>query len=306
MYDFEDSAEKLFKEELKDLDSCFIFSGGFDGGFLEIGSVIAFEKMNIDIRCYSNLCGVSVGSIVAFFLALGFTSQKIVDISDEIFDMFRLSLGSLNFDFIINLISNKSLIDSTKFRKKFISVLRNHSYYDFDSFTFEDLYSARKSNLTIVSTDNNGNPKYFNRKTARKTNVIDAVLSSICIPFIFPFTNINNKIYYDGCFSDPCPIHLFPHCNNIFYFRILSDIKIDVSKSTLEFLKPFSQMCTNLEKSKLQKHVLECRKKGRKLFIIKLVHKPNGFFTNIDRDVQIKIIKSGEEQTNNILEKIIQ
>ena len=188
------------------MSTTVIFGPGSEKGFLLIGGIWALGN---DLKNVNHFIGVSVGSILATFLAMQMTFPEII-LESLSFNLFDNWLDLLK-DFDISswwLKSNKSkvfgLIDPSKIKER-IEIWMNKKFSR--SLSFLDLFLMTGKKLTITVTDRSDpkRPKavYCNYINTPHISVSQTVLESCLLPGIFE-SNTPHRL--DGAFSDPLPI----------------------------------------------------------------------------------------------------
>lgn len=268
-----------------------LFSGGFFGGLLHVGAIRGLESKGFDIFSFDTIVGISAGSIVSFFLLLGIRTEDIVVAATEIVELESKCHPKSIGDFICSF-GNASLIDSQKFFIGLCDIFDRTVGASVSSLTFADLHKTTRKKLVVVSTDVNGNPKYFSVETDPNVTVSLAIMSSISIPSVFKPVTIEGKTYYDGCLSDPCPMVDPTTVSQVVYFRI-----VDTCHASL-FL-PYNivrNVVTRLEESKYQLLKNNCDIFLVTLITISLKAVPTNPFESIDRDKAVEMILDGFKQ----------
>jgi len=127
------------------------------------------KRINKELRDVQEISGASAGSILALFLALGMSVDKILRIS--------LSLDISEFVKVnIALFFNKfGFVDVEPIRKKLIEVCGCNP-------TFKEL---KKKIYVAAFCLNSSKTEYFSVDTHPDMKVIDAVCMSIAIPLVF-------------------------------------------------------------------------------------------------------------------------
>ena len=179
-----------------------ILSGGGVRGLCHLGAIKALEEYNL-LKDIKNYAGTSIGSIIAFLLSIGFTYtdlmliflnidvNKFYDVSD-IFDFFD-KYGLFSYNPTERCIK---LLLSMKLPQKNI--------------TFTELYKSTNKTLNIVSVNvSTGKESVFNYINTPNVNVIDAIIASCSIPFLFPPKKINGHYYVDAFIVNNFPCSVF-------------------------------------------------------------------------------------------------
>ena len=152
-----------------------LFGGGAIRGVSYIGAIKALEELGISP---DRLAGSSVGSIIAAFLAVGYTAEELKDVFLKVnFDLFKdisigigplfaLSKGEVFLEWVRELIEKKFYGD--KYQKG-----ANRAV------TFKDI----TKNLVIITTDfSNFECKEFSKFETPDYEIASAVRISCCMP----------------------------------------------------------------------------------------------------------------------------
>ncbi len=180
-----------------------VLSGGGIKGLATLGALKCLMDNDIIVKP-DIICGTSVGSIIALYLAIGYTpldiynlllsiefSQLITPDIDNFFD--ETCFGFNSPDPIMYIVS--TLLEKKNVNKKI---------------TFKELYEKFKTKLIITGTCvNDANPYYFSIDKNPDMQVLKAIRISISIPIFFKPFKFDNKIWIDGACTDNYPIQLF-------------------------------------------------------------------------------------------------
>ena len=188
--------------------SNLVLSGGALRAVALLGAVKYLEKLDI-LKKIKQYVGTSAGSIIAFFLIIGYNSSEIVTVLtskvDLITDFDFTNLTNILEDYGIDDCSrNKKLLEEYLFKKI------NQKQITFLEFTkkFGINFVVTGTNLTTRKTD------YFNVDNFPDMNVIDALLISSCIPLIYKPIEFNECLYIDGGIYDNLPLKYFKENSN--------------------------------------------------------------------------------------------
>jgi NTE family protein len=209
------------KEKFNEL---ILSAGGVKGGYF-IG---ALELLNqfYPVKNFKYLTGSSAGSVLCTFINIGYTIEEIKEIYTKIdFEtFFELKLSKFIQD------GNFNSGQKIKHLIKSIFITKNIS----TDITFLELFNKTNIFLCLNSVNiSSGKITYFNHIEYPDFKVIDGLLMSINIPFIFPSIKFNNEQYIDGGILDPYPY--FYHKNTIKLGLVIFDhfqLKIFNEEST--------------------------------------------------------------------------
>lgn len=277
-----------------------IITAGGVKGFLALGGLLALRATDT-LRDYTNFCGVSVGSILATFLAMNLTYLEIFTESME-FDFFdSLTHIFRNFDTLAWIsrqrkknIKGIGLLDPTKIQERieYWMIVRYRK-----KLTFLDLYNYTGNTLTVVVTDRtdpeNPEPLYLNWKTAPSYSIARAVVESCSIPGVF---ELENPSRIDGVFSDPLPYEIAEGPSVAFVLQ--EDLKIPDDAGLTEALLHIYSATLIPIKLMLREKMKKC---PANIKIIQLKRVTNGIEMpvpfNMSLDDKIKMVLTGYQQT---------
>lgn len=174
--------DKLIMKKIKNnLKTAFVFSGGGSLGAIETGALKALVEHNIQADL---IIGTSVGSLIGAMFAYNPTLEC-VQIMEEVWgevkrrDVFPISL----FTSIVNFATSSQYAISSKKLRKLISEKIPYTKIE-----------ETKLPLYIVGSDIiTGEEVVFN-----KGLVLEALLSSVAIPGIFPPQHMKERVIVDG------------------------------------------------------------------------------------------------------------
>lgn len=176
-----------------------LFGGGAIRGVSYIGAIKALEELGINP---TTLAGSSVGSIIAAFLAVGYTAEELREIFLKVnFDLFKdisiglgpifaLSKGEVFLEWVRELIEKKFYGD--KYKKG-----TNRAV------TFKDI----DKNLVIITTNlSNFECKEFSRFETPDYEIASAVRISCCMPGLMKPIEYNKTLLVDGDLQKSWPM----------------------------------------------------------------------------------------------------
>ena len=152
-------------------------SGGVARGIAHIGAIKALRENDIEIDCVS---GSSAGSIVAALYASNVSTEGMLEFvkNASLYRIFKIALPKMG---ITNL---------------------NYLKEKLEAFIEEDHFEALPKKLYLaVSNLNTGKCEYLN-----SGSVINSVLASCSLPFLFSPIEIGESIYVDGGLLDNFPV----------------------------------------------------------------------------------------------------
>ena len=151
----------------------------------------------IDSRNIEVVAGTSIGSVFGLFYILGVKWDYLLDF---IMTLNFKDLMDIDMD---NILVNQSILTGVKY----LGIVREIMSTKIDpDITFAELYKYSKVKYTVnalnISTSAN---KYFNYLLTPDIKILDAIMASSSLPFIFPPFKINGEYYYDGGMCNNCP-----------------------------------------------------------------------------------------------------
>ena len=205
-----------------------MFSTGASKGMMFFGAVRQLvEAKKIDISKVETFCGVSAGSIVAFFLILGYSFEEI----EEFVTNFDYNL--LEVDVNIDVLFENFGLDEGE---KLTHVFKHFAKEKFgkDDITFKELYEVHKKKLVIQATNlTRSTLDTFCWKTTPEMPIVLAIRMSISLPFIFTPVKYQNNLYVDPGLNISVPTISSDllklqdiECSNILFFEVEYEEKI--------------------------------------------------------------------------------
>ena len=228
-----------------------VFSGGGFKGWAYIGTIKALGEY-INFSQLENIAGTSIGSIYALFYILRIPWGVLLE------HALNLKIKNMmDINKIHEVYSKKSLIKGIKFKEYNISIIKDYINPDI---TFGEFKKICNIKLSIICTNvTKKEMEVFNYETTPDIKVIDAVIASCSIPFVFPFYKIQDNYYFDGGFFNNFPTDLFDELYTIGFCLSEMDLsysEYNTNNNNNDFLIDFLNIITNLKKSK-QKNLNE-------------------------------------------------
>jgi predicted acylesterase/phospholipase RssA len=171
-----------------------ILNGGGVQGISYIGAIKILEE-NQELKEIEEFVGVSAGSICCLGLVLGYTSDEMKYIIEniELIDEKDISILSFFEKFGIN--------NGESIKRSIETILKGKGYNS--SITLSELYKLTGKNFIIVVTNlSKFRAEYLNHETEPDLKVIDSIIMSISIPLYFEAVKYNGDYYVDGGLSD--------------------------------------------------------------------------------------------------------
>lgn len=180
-----------------------VLSGGSIGATAILGCIKRMEELGwmSSIRAF---VGTSAGSMIAFLLVIGFSSEEIVAF---IFQHIHI-LNGFQFEDLFNLLHTTGINDGSVIHEFAKQALR--SKFQLDAITFMDL-SKRTGKHLVVSVSNitQGSIEYWSIDTKPDMDVLFAISTSCALPVLFTPVFHKGSLYADGGIFDNFPANYF-------------------------------------------------------------------------------------------------
>lgn len=183
------------------IDTLVIAGGGLKG-FSMISSINKLIKSNIiKLKNIKYYYGTSVGSIICFFLAIGYTMEEL-----EIF-INKFNFKSLSNDLDIdNLFENYGLSHGSNIMTTIHSLLTAKTRLL--DINFKTLYKKYNIKLHIIATNvTDSIEEIFSLENTPAVSIMTAIRASIAVPIVFTPITIEGKQYLDGGLVNNFPIN---------------------------------------------------------------------------------------------------
>tara|TARA_Y100000389_G_C17326232_1_gene445710 strand:+ start:20 stop:871 length:852 start_codon:yes stop_codon:yes gene_type:complete len=169
-----------------------VLSGGAFKGIALLGALKYLEELDY-ISYIKNYTGSSAGGIICFFIILGYKPYEIKEmLLNEI-----NNITDLDFNNISNFLYDYG-IDNCENNKKILSKYLKQKT-DLEDITFIEFTKKFGTNLTLTGSNLTKHTlDYFNIDNTPNMSIIQAVLITSCIPFIFKPIEYNDCLYVDG------------------------------------------------------------------------------------------------------------
>lgn len=164
-----------------------IIGGGSYKGLAFIGSLHYLYKAG-KIDKIDEFCGISIGSYIGVLIIIGFTPEEIFN------EILEIDFKEV-IDFDVDELLNKFTLNGNRVFKKFNEIFEKKESKDITIAQFEQKY---KTKINIVTTCINDRSTVIFDSDSPTVKVLDAVIASCSVPFIFPPYYINGKYYVDG------------------------------------------------------------------------------------------------------------
>lgn len=255
-----------------------VFSGGGIRGISHLGVVEVLEQNNI-IQDIETFVGCSVGSIVAFFVSLGFKAKTLLEIVHgtdleqyvtvdllKFADRFGMDSGEKLLSFFFNIISDKFGADFAK------------------DLTFQNHFEKTGKKLVITTCClNNHKLVYLSKDTFPDLHIIHAIRMSISIPFFYTAVKWNGKHFVDGGVIESFPVSQFQNNDH----SVLG-IHLRSEMSEISEIKTIEQYLVNL---------LYCyvEKKSYNVHTIVVKSKMNPLDFSLDASSKSNLVQLGKD-----------
>lgn len=206
--------------------------GGINGIGFATGVISALEQLNI-IPKLKGIAGTSFSVIIIALFAIGYTSQEIIDIVDD-----------LDFS---NFLDGKSRLNSIEnsgicFGNNLMTLMSKliHKKTNDPDYTLSDLKKDKGISLVIVATEiSTYKPVYFHADNPIRAysdiSIAIAIRMACGIPLYFEPYLYNNCYFADGSLSDNFPLCIFDN-NNINTKTLgIKHVFTDISPSSIAF-----------------------------------------------------------------------
>lgn len=179
-------------------------AGACNRGISYIGVLKRLEELDlIDLKSLTRVVGVSIGSMIAACILLGYTT-------DELFDeIINKNISDLK-DFTIN--EPSAILKGNEYKKWVHEIVTRKESADI---TLLELYNKTNIHFIITTTCIQSNSELYpegyiqlDHNNSPDMPLITAVLSSMAFPFIFPPVEYQGHLFIDGGVLDNFPMKL--------------------------------------------------------------------------------------------------
>ena len=180
------------------------FSGGGTKGISYIGVLSYLDKHDyLKLSNIKKYAGTSSGSIISFFLILGYTPDELKDF------VLKFNFNKFEPDINCNIFLSKYGMDNGE---KLITAIRTFLNQKFNKqdITFSELYDLTNKELEVFTTNyTKGCSEVFSYKNTPDMSVILAIRMSISVPLLFTPVEYNNNFYVDGGITVNFPLKFY-------------------------------------------------------------------------------------------------
>lgn len=169
-----------------------ILSGGGTKGLCSLGALQYLQdSKRIDCSTVSVMVGTSIGAIICYFLAIGYTPMELV-----VYLCSHSVLESLTINNFEQIVSGDGIYDYNILK----GVYEKMTLEKMDTIpTLKDVYTQFGKELIICTYNfTDRNREYLSYRTHPDLSCIDALRMSSNLPFIFSSFWYNDKEYIDG------------------------------------------------------------------------------------------------------------
>ena len=181
----------------------YVFAGGGMHGIAFVGALTVLEQHYRKTGGWRphGYVGVSVGSLTALLLALGYTLDELRDV---VFNMDYSALQNVNEDTLVDALENCGIDDGSGLRAFVEKLLTSRGLGAGASFA--DLVGAALRIYACRLRD--GVCVEFSRRRTPHTSIVDALCASMAVPFYYTPVMIDGELYVDAGIVNNYPIDL--------------------------------------------------------------------------------------------------
>ena len=279
-----------------------VLSSGGLRGFCHVGALIELHKIGW-LNNIKTIIATSAGSIVGLLISLGYTYPEIYKLSSNI-NFSNLLNSDLQLLNLFNLTSKFGLfnIKNTKIYSFLITLIKRSRITNNINITFKELYKLTSLDFQVCATNiNTKSAFYFSYKNSPDTLVIDAVLASANIPFLFsPFKNI----YLDGALIEHYPINqLNNNFKNVIGIVIIVKKKQQQKQKDSNFKQFLYDILNIIENSNTNNLLNFTDIKNKSIVIECEPYQKNPYFNNNTKPVIRNLINIGQKNAKLFIKK---
>lgn len=178
-----------------------VLSGGGVNGLIHLGALKLLDENKL-LDNISNYCGSSIGSVIVFKLCLGYTYNDIMYL------LTKIEMSLYIDENIFSFFEEYGLCNLNKLQIYLQSLLEIK--YKTKKITYLELYNLTKKKLNVVAICINKNEEVlFNHINTPNVDIIESIIGSCSIPFLFPPKKIDTHYYVDAFYVNNFPINIF-------------------------------------------------------------------------------------------------
>jgi predicted acylesterase/phospholipase RssA len=197
-----------------------VLSGGGKRGLLQLGS-LQYIYDNIDMSNINTYIGTSIGSILCYFLIIGYTPIELLTLvcTTKIMKQFN------NAD-LYGLFHGQSVFTNNFIHKFLIRLTLQKVNRVFTMIELYEMYNKEFVCTTYNITKNS--VEYISYKNFPEMDCITALKMSANIPFLFDKIKYKDNYYVDGAFMNNFPINLVNKNDKVISINVtLKNVKIE-------------------------------------------------------------------------------
>tara|TARA_Y100000389_G_C17410530_1_gene490631 strand:- start:492 stop:1424 length:933 start_codon:yes stop_codon:yes gene_type:complete len=223
---------------MKSKDIGLVLSGGGFNAFTFIGAIQLLEEIEC-LHKINTFVGTSAGGFLCMLLWIGIPIKAIVEFCNDVSILQCFSMINMNLNDITS--NTYGVLDTQHIKNKLSQLI---SIYYHADVTLYEVYIHTLKKCTIVTTDIiTMSEVYINHINFPCMRCVDAIISTISIPFIFPVNYVDDYVLIDGCFQNNFPVqfaieHYSLHPHNV--IPICINVKSLISKTCINDLDAFS------------------------------------------------------------------
>jgi len=196
------------------MEDYVVFSGGGCNGVLHIGAWAMYLMMRLSQQPDwkpKGVCGTSIGAVMALLVAIQYPLKQAIQLFKENVRIFQQPIS------IISFIENNVIFDLEKIKPLLKQCV--HQMLGVSDITFRELWHRENIKLVICACNiSNLTRKLFSDTESPNVSVVDAVLSSMCLPIIFRPQIVDGQLYIDGGLMSNLVIDVFPKSKTCFFW----------------------------------------------------------------------------------------
>jgi len=211
-----------------------LFAGGGMRGVAYAGALERLESAGA-LRCVRGVAGVSIGALVAFLYAVGYSVAEVRRIA---FDLDFGTLQHVDEETVFTVSENYGIDDGAGVRAWLEGLLRRRGlvggtrFRDLKTLGFPELrvYACRLRDAATVE---------FSARRTPAIPIVDALMASIAVPLYFVPVRIGRDVYVDGGVTDNYPLALFSAAErrSVLGFVFKKDLEAYAPQATDSFLR---------------------------------------------------------------------
>jgi predicted acylesterase/phospholipase RssA len=275
-----------------------VFSSGSIGGLCFAGAWKSLEDHDM-VKNLIGFSGCSMGSIIALLTSVGYTGRELSQLA------YALEYDDISDLKILNVFDNLGLDTGNTIQQLLHQLLLKKTGKTDLTFSQHHQITGRKLWINASSVDED-KCYYFSTETHPDMSIITAARMSISVPILIAAVKYDNKLFIDGGFHDPCPVHMFP-AEDTLVFRIqnelsnsgsleLTDSSIQVSESN-----DFFRFAGLLMSSVVRRMYLKNDTQLKTYRVILLKTEIGGISLCASKKERKRLVKLGYDSTNKWL-----